>query len=435
MAIFDFLAIPLGWVLWFIYNLVSNYFVAIFLFTLIVRAATFPLSLKSQKAQADRARLAPRLERLQKKYAKDPKKLQEKQMSLYEKEGISMTGGCLPMVIQMIVLFGIIAVIYSPLTHLARIPSQVVSAGISAVAQEKDEDGNEIADPNKISSNDQKGYYKELRLLLVMDRGDNEAAIKENISALSADVLDGKTADEYYEEMLRIRGDFSFFGQTLLENPSNGGFSGISILWLIPLLSCLTSMGSSLLSMYFTKQASGGQKQPGQGCSNVMLLGLMPLFSLYIAFIVPGGVGIYWICSNLIALLQTFLLNKIYNPAKIRAQAELEYEERRKRRAEDKKRLAEARAREEAEARRQAAEEKKLAIEKAQAANTPKKPPASKNPNKKKRREGDGGTKNLDTAGLRENQEPAEPAAPPREDAAGEKERELPEEKGATNDQ
>ena len=117
----DILAIPLGWILWFIYNLVNNYFVAIFLFTLIVRAATFPLSLKSQKAQADRARLAPRLERLQKKYAKDPKKLQEKQMSLYEKEGVSMTGGCLPMVIQMIVLFGIIAVIYSPLTHLARI--------------------------------------------------------------------------------------------------------------------------------------------------------------------------------------------------------------------------------------------------------------------------------------------------------------------------
>lgn len=55
----DILAIPLGWVLWFIYNLVSNYFIAIFLFTLIVRAATFPLSLKSQKAQADRAKLAP----------------------------------------------------------------------------------------------------------------------------------------------------------------------------------------------------------------------------------------------------------------------------------------------------------------------------------------------------------------------------------------
>ena len=51
----------------------------------------------------------------------------------------------------------------------------------------------------------------------------------------------------------------------------------------------------------------------------------------------PGGVGIYWICSNIIAVIQTIILNKIYNPGKIRAQAEAEYEERRRKKAEDKK--------------------------------------------------------------------------------------------------
>ena len=51
-AIFNIIGIPLGYVLWFIYRFVGNYFVSIFLFTLIVRAATFPLSLKSQKSQA-----------------------------------------------------------------------------------------------------------------------------------------------------------------------------------------------------------------------------------------------------------------------------------------------------------------------------------------------------------------------------------------------
>lgn len=50
-AIFNIIGIPLGYVLWFIYRFVGNYFVSIFLFTLIVRAATFPLSLKSQKSQ------------------------------------------------------------------------------------------------------------------------------------------------------------------------------------------------------------------------------------------------------------------------------------------------------------------------------------------------------------------------------------------------
>lgn len=58
-AIFNILAVPLGWLLHFIYQFIPNYFVSIFLFTLLVRAITFPLSLKPQKSQADRAKLAP----------------------------------------------------------------------------------------------------------------------------------------------------------------------------------------------------------------------------------------------------------------------------------------------------------------------------------------------------------------------------------------
>ena len=117
MDIFNIIAVPLGYVLWFIYRFVTNYFVAIFIFTLLVRLLMFPLSLKSQKSQAERARLAPRLERLQKKYQKDPQKLQQKQMELYEKEGVSMTGGCLPMLIPFPILFGIYYSVLYPLQN------------------------------------------------------------------------------------------------------------------------------------------------------------------------------------------------------------------------------------------------------------------------------------------------------------------------------
>ena len=150
-AIFNILAVPLGWLLHFIYQFIPNYFVSIFLFTLLVRAITFPLSLKSQKSQADRAKLAPRLERLQKKYAQDKQKLQQKQMELYEKEGVSLTGGCLPMIVQMVVLFGIISVIYKPLTHLQKIPSAVIDTAIVTVTNPVDENGNDILTPNKIT--------------------------------------------------------------------------------------------------------------------------------------------------------------------------------------------------------------------------------------------------------------------------------------------
>ena len=165
-AIFNILAVPLGWLLHFIYQFIPNYFVSIFLFTLLVRAITFPLSLKSQKSQADRAKLAPRLERLQKKYAQDKQKLQQKQMELYEKEGVSLTGGCLPMIVQMVVLFGIISVIYKPLTHLQKIPSAVIDTAIVTVTNPVDENGNDILTPNKITQADANpnSYYRELPL-------------------------------------------------------------------------------------------------------------------------------------------------------------------------------------------------------------------------------------------------------------------------------
>lgn len=396
MQIFDIIATPLGYILWFIYRFVGNYFISIFLFTLLIRAATFPLSLKSQKANAERARLAPRIERLQKKYGQDKQKLQQKQMDLYEKEGVSMTGGCLPMVIQMIVLFGVISVIYMPLTHLAHIPSAVTEKAIETTV--------ELGD---MTDQDTQGYYKELYMLKALDK--NEAEITEAIAALGEDALEGRSAEDYVNEMKNIADDFRFGNTTMLDNPWNSeGFRGINLLWIIPLLSGLTAMGSSLVSMYFTKQGTAkGEKQPGQGCSNVMLVILMPLFSLYITFIVPGGVGIYWICSNLIAILQTIILNLIYNPAKIRAKAEAEYEERRRKKAEDKKRLAEARRKEEEERvlAEKAEREEALAKEKArlEAAKKPKEP--SKNPNKIRRREANA----AEAAVVKEDSEQAQP--------------------------
>ena len=77
MGIFNIFAKPLGWLMSVMYGWFGSYFLTIFLFTLLVRVLMFPLRLHQQKTQADRARLAPRLERLQKKYAKDQKKMME----------------------------------------------------------------------------------------------------------------------------------------------------------------------------------------------------------------------------------------------------------------------------------------------------------------------------------------------------------------------
>ncbi len=380
--VFGLLAVPLGWLLSLVYKGVHNYFLAIFLFTFVVRLLMFPLSLKTQKSQADRARLAPRLERLKKKYEKDPKKLQEKQMALYEKHGVSMTGGCMPMLVQMLVLFGIISVIYSPLQYIKSVPVEVINTTVNAMsydykAYEKDAKDGKATDAQKAAYEAAKkanlpdrskfaGYYKEMNML-------------DNLEKYEAQVTAALSKDDqkYIAEMKTFREEFNVFGLDLLARPwGEKGFAGINLLWLLPLISGITAFLSSWLSMHYTKQATAAENQQAQGCSNVMMLVWMPAFSLFITFSVPGGVGVYWICSNLIAMLQTFVLNKIYNPIKIREQAEIEYEERRRKKQEDKKRLAEARAKEQRELAQQIKEEKKAPSKKKKADSAKKEVPA-----------------------------------------------------------
>lgn len=374
MGIFNIFAKPLGALMSLMYSWLGNYFVTIFLFTLLVRLVIFPLSLNQQKSQAERARLAPRLERLQKKYAKDRNKLMEKQQELYQKEGVKMTAGCLPTIVTMLVLFSVIAVIYKPLTNLQSIPEATVNTAVTALTEMKDDAGKEI-----IPAGELKGYYNELGLLRYAE--DYPEVIK--TAWADAKITDG---DAVYEKILTVKEEFTMFGISFLGMPWDGT---VNWLWLVAILSGLTALGTSMVSMHYTKAMTADQPQM-QGCSPNMMMYTMPLISLVISFTVPAGVGLYWIFSNLLAMVQTVVLNTIYNPAKIRAQAEMEYEERRRRKREDKERLKEARLREQA-AWQQAENEAKN---------------RKKNPQKPKKQ--DTPTLPVETAPLREDIAPAE---------------------------
>lgn len=342
MKIFSIFAEPLGWIMSLFYDWMGSYFLTILVFTVVIRLAMFPLSLNQQKTQAQRAKLAPRLDRLQKKYGHDQQKLMEKQQELYQKEGIKMTAGCLPSIVQMLVLMSVIAVIYKPLTYLQDIPATVIDTSIVAVAENIEDETVKKQlvkmDKDGAITGVQNSYYSELNLLKHVENYPTE--VKKALSDAGVVNVEGT-----YNTMVETQKEFKVFGLSLLETPWHG-FANPSPLWIIAIISGLTALGTSLISMHYTKNSMPNQ-QAG-GCSPNMMMLTMPAMSLFISFGVPAGVGLYWILSNLLAMLQTVVLNQIYNPTKIREQAQIEYEERRRRKKEDKKRLAESRAREEA---------------------------------------------------------------------------------------
>lgn len=339
---FDLFAEPLGWILHWIYTWGTGYFLALLIFTVAIRLVLFPLSIKNQKSQADRARLAPRLERIQKKYAQDRQKMAMKQQELYEKEGVKMTGGCLPMILQMLVLFSVIAVIYKPLTYVQSVPAEQINTCV-AVAYE-DLKAKNPNDSRLASMQNAESYYSEINMMGCLEN--NPQLRAKMITALQTNhKMDATAAAKVVDDITTTGTEFSLFGMSLLDTPA---FNEVNMVWVIAVLSGVSAFLSSKISMHFSKATMSAEQQKMSGCSNGMMLYLMPLMSLFFSFQVPSGVAVYWIFSNLLAVVQTVVLNRMWNPAKIRAQAEAEYAERRRKKKEDRERLKAARLAEQA---------------------------------------------------------------------------------------
>ena len=110
---FDFIAKPLLKLLHFFYDYVGNYGVAIILLTVLIKAIFWPLSHKSYKSMEQMKKLQPLLTQLREKHKDDRQKMNEEMMQLYKTYKVNPAGGCLPMVVQIPVFFGL----YQALLH------------------------------------------------------------------------------------------------------------------------------------------------------------------------------------------------------------------------------------------------------------------------------------------------------------------------------
>lgn len=312
---------PLGWIMYLCFMLVKNYGFALILFTIITKLMLFPLSLKQQKEQAKMAFFRPRMEAIQKKYGNNREKLNEEMQKLYTEEHYNPLSGCLPTLIQMPILFGLIDVIYRPLTHILRISGDVFEQ-IKAIAV-------------SIGVDLTYGYTEQIKIL---------NSVSSNPEAYSA------IGSETLEKLLSL--DMHFLGFDFTATPQfaltvDGAFN---FLILIPILSGVTSLLMSLITKKMTGQSNGDANPQAKMMSNVLML-TMPAMSTYIAFIVPAGVGFYWLISNILMIGQSIFLNIKYNAQemadKMTEELNRTKEEEKARRKEAKQRVMEGKATEE----------------------------------------------------------------------------------------
>ena len=276
MFIFTYVGWLLGFILWGAFFIFKNFGIAIIVFTIIVKAALFPFTLKQQKSMAGSARLAKKQKELREKYGNNRQLLQEEMNKLYEKENVKPMGGCLTTLIPMIILFGIFANSIPGYTH-------------------------NVGNAN----------YQEVSFLKIFPQ------IKDQL--LAHNVF---SADEI-SRISEFSNGFTIFGSVdLLTIPEQVGtpFGIINWSWylLFPVLCFGSNVGSSLIMQRMNRQNQAMQQQ---GCMKVLIY-LLPLFSAWIAYKVPAAMSFYWIMSALISLVQSIVVSKAFSPAHLTATAE-----------------------------------------------------------------------------------------------------------------
>ena len=301
-ALYDIIGVPFGYLMRLIYSFCNNYAVAIIIFTIVTKILLFPVSYKTQKGAARMQLLNPKLEKLKKSFANNPQRLQEEQQKLYQQEGVNPMGSCLPMFIQMFLLFGVIDVIYKPITHILNISKNVIKDAVAIAAQNSD-----------IKGLDMKNLRCELLTMEnLRDHSDKYASLGEN----------------FLSKVTEFNEKFTIFGANLGKTPTlhpEGGWTREAlILAAIPFLAGLAQMLVSVYSQIHQKRTNPSA-QAGGGCMTIMTFG-MPIISILFAFGLPAGIGFYWIWSSVFSFLITFALNCYFTPERITAINEKEKE-------------------------------------------------------------------------------------------------------------
>lgn len=282
----------MGYIIEFIYNLVQNYGIAIILFTIIIKMLLLPLNIKSQKAMKKQQKIQPIMQELQKKYANDKEKLNREMMKIYKENDISMSGGCLPMLIQMPILVGLYQVIQRPLSFLLHVNFNEPDV-IRRVYALRDQ----FASANLVTrTEEQLANMNQMNISQwAAQAGQTDWAI--NFKMFFMDLANvPSTAINYLGEI--VQGNFEHIG--------------IVSLLLIPVLAIAASVGSMKVSQVMSGQTKNKSQNAGDNTAAQMsntMMWMMPVMTGFFTFTLPAGIGLYWIISSLLQIVQQVGLN------------------------------------------------------------------------------------------------------------------------------
>ena len=305
-----------------IYNVMDGVFgiqnigICIIIFTVIIYTLMIPLTIKQQKFSKMSAVMNPEIQKIQKKYAnkKDQAsmlKQQEEVQNVYEKYGSSPTGGCLPMLIQMPILFALYPVIQNIpayVTGVKEVYTPVVEKIMATPGFQSVMETIGSAKPIMMSASAY-DYSQADTIVNVLYR------FQDSTWTTLVDKMPG--LDEIVQSTTMALGHLnSFLGINIGEAPftmlsaavKDFSIVGIILAVIIPILAGLTQF----LSVKLMPQPEVDNSNPMANSMKTMTY-TMPLFSVFMCFTLPAGIGLYWAASAVVRSIQQVLINKQLN--------------------------------------------------------------------------------------------------------------------------
>ena len=279
---------PVAYILKFCNKIVGNHYIlALLIFAVLVEIVLIPFGIKQQKNSIKQAGLRPKEKAIREKYAgrddqPTKQKMQQEIQELYQKEGYNPMSGCLPLLIQFPIIIMLYNIVINPLKYVCGLSAESINAAAELVKNLKPELAEKTISTSGNTIN-LMSYIQELGIEKFLD-----------IPGFSEDM---------------VMPNLTYFRINLGLNPSFVPVEKIQYwLLLVPVLTFVVYFFSGKLTRKLSYQPQMDDAQAG--CSNKMMDVMMPLFSVYITFITPAAVGIYWIFKSILGVLKQWILKK-----------------------------------------------------------------------------------------------------------------------------
>ena len=334
---------------------IPNIGLAIILFTIIINVLMLPLTIKQQKFSKLNAKMSPELQAIQRKY-KDKKDsasvtaMQQETQEVYAKYGVSPTGSCVQLLIQMPILFALYRVIYAMPAYVTKIKEAFFPLVDKLIAQQGSA---EFIQTFKNSSMFGKQFSNELFVSGNIEYVQNTyidclnkatttewLSISEKFPSLAEDVTATLNNLDIYN---------SFLGLNIANSPSytiadafqTGAYFLMIGAILIPVLSAITQwINVKLMPQAAASTANGNDAADATAQSMKTMNRIMPIFSAVFCFTLPAGMGIYWIASSVVRSIQQVLINKHIDKMDIDAMLEKNMEKNKHKLEKNKEKIA-----------------------------------------------------------------------------------------------